>query len=196
MNAFGDATFALALFLLIQQTGTLEYEAVFAEVDGLSSTVATLVALGLLGGAVAKSAQLPLQTWLPGRDGGPDAGVRPHPRGDDGRRRRLPHLPHGADLRGGAGGAGHRGHPRRADARRRRADRARADGHQARDRVLDDVADRLHVPRRRHRRVRDGDVPPAHARVLQGAALPRRGHPHPRARGRAGPAADGRPAGG
>jgi NADH-quinone oxidoreductase subunit L len=71
MNAFGDATFALALFLLIQQTGTLGYEAVFAEVDGLSSTVATLVALGLLGGAVAKSAQLPLQTWLPDAMEGP-----------------------------------------------------------------------------------------------------------------------------
>ena len=71
MNAFGDATFALALFLLIQKTGTLEYQAVFAEVDGLSSTVATLVALGLLGGAVAKSAQLPLQTWLPDAMEGP-----------------------------------------------------------------------------------------------------------------------------
>src|SRR5262245_58314449 len=71
MNAFGDATFALALFLLIQQTGTLSYGAVFAQVDGLSSTVATLVALGLLGGAVAKSAQLPLQTWLPDAMEGP-----------------------------------------------------------------------------------------------------------------------------
>ena len=71
MNAFGDATFALALFLLIQQTGTLDYGAVFAQVDGLSSTVATLVALGLLGGAVAKSAQLPLHTWLPDAMEGP-----------------------------------------------------------------------------------------------------------------------------
>ncbi len=71
MNAFGDATFALALFLLIQQTGTLGYQAVFSQVDGLSSTVATLVALGLLGGAVAKSAQLPLQTWLPDAMEGP-----------------------------------------------------------------------------------------------------------------------------
>ncbi len=71
VNAFGDATFALALFLLIQQTGTLGYQAVFAEVDGLSSTVVTLVALGLLGGAVAKSAQLPLHTWLPDAMEGP-----------------------------------------------------------------------------------------------------------------------------
>ena len=194
MNAFGDATFVLALFLLIQKTGTLEYQAVFAEVDGLSSTVATLVALGLLGGAVAKSAQLPLQTWLP------DAMEGPTP---------VSALIHAATMvvagvylifrtapvfEAAPGGAGHRGHHRRADARRRRADRAGADGHQARDRVLDDVPDRLHVPRRRHRRVRDGDVPPAHARVLQGAAVPRRRHPHPRAGGRAGPAEDGRAA--
>jgi NADH-quinone oxidoreductase subunit L len=71
MNAFGDATFVLALFLLVEKTGTLDYQAVFADVDGLSSTVVTLVALGLLGGAVAKSAQLPLHTWLPDAMEGP-----------------------------------------------------------------------------------------------------------------------------
>jgi len=71
MNAFGDATFALALFLLIQKTGTLDYAGVFARADGLSGTVLTLVALGLLGGAVAKSAQLPLHTWLPDAMEGP-----------------------------------------------------------------------------------------------------------------------------
>ncbi len=71
MNAFGDATFALALFLLIQQTGTLDFGPAFARASGLSDTVLTLVALGLLGGAVAKSAQLPLQTWLPDAMEGP-----------------------------------------------------------------------------------------------------------------------------
>jgi NADH-quinone oxidoreductase subunit L len=71
VNAIGDATFALALFLLVQQTGTLDYNAVFAQVPGLSDTVVTLVALGLLGGAVAKSAQLPLHTWLPDAMEGP-----------------------------------------------------------------------------------------------------------------------------
>jgi NADH-quinone oxidoreductase subunit L len=71
MNAFGDATMALALFLLIQKTGSLDFEVVFGQADGLSTTVAVLVALGLLGGAVAKSAQLPLQTWLPDAMEGP-----------------------------------------------------------------------------------------------------------------------------
>ena len=71
MNAIGDATFALAAVLLIWQTGTLEYFGVFEQVDGLSSTMVTLIALGLLGGAVAKSAQLPLHTWLPDAMEGP-----------------------------------------------------------------------------------------------------------------------------
>ncbi len=71
MNAFGDATMALAFFLLIQKTGTLDYALSFQKASGLSSTVQNLVALGLLGGAVAKSAQLPLQTWLPDAMEGP-----------------------------------------------------------------------------------------------------------------------------
>ncbi|HST25507.1 MAG TPA: NADH-quinone oxidoreductase subunit L [Gaiellaceae bacterium] len=71
MNAIGDATFALALFLLIAKTGTLDYSTAFASAHGLSSTVQILIALGLLGGAVAKSAQLPLHTWLPDAMEGP-----------------------------------------------------------------------------------------------------------------------------
>jgi NADH-quinone oxidoreductase subunit L len=71
MNAVGDATFALAVVLLIWETGVLEYGAVFGEVEGLSDTTLTLVALGLLGGAVAKSAQIPLHTWLPDAMEGP-----------------------------------------------------------------------------------------------------------------------------
>ena len=71
MNAVGDATFALALVLLIWSTGTLELLEVFGEVDGLSDTTVNLVALGLLGGAVAKSAQIPLHTWLPDAMEGP-----------------------------------------------------------------------------------------------------------------------------
>ncbi len=73
MNAFGDATMVLAFFVLIQQTGTLSFSASFEAAEGgeLSNTLVTLVALGLLGGAVAKSAQIPLHTWLPDAMEGP-----------------------------------------------------------------------------------------------------------------------------
>ena len=74
MNAVGDATFALALFVLIHEVGVLDFGTVFArapEALGEGSTLAALVALGLLGGAVAKSAQVPLHTWLPDAMEGP-----------------------------------------------------------------------------------------------------------------------------
>jgi NADH-quinone oxidoreductase subunit L len=71
MNAVGDATMALALFLLIQRTGSLNFEVVFPQAGSFGGWAANLVALGLLGGAVAKSAQLPLQTWLPDAMEGP-----------------------------------------------------------------------------------------------------------------------------
>src|SRR4051812_10548336 len=70
MNAFGDATIALALFLLIQHTGQLDYAGVFAQ-SPHGGTVANLIALGLLGGAITKSAQIPLHTWLPDAMEGP-----------------------------------------------------------------------------------------------------------------------------
>jgi NADH-quinone oxidoreductase subunit L len=68
MNAVGDATMALAFFLLIKKANSLDFGILGGE---YSSTVANLVALGLLGGAVAKSAQLPLHTWLPDAMEGP-----------------------------------------------------------------------------------------------------------------------------
>jgi NADH-quinone oxidoreductase subunit L len=68
MNAFGDATMALALFILIAHTNSVSFGALSAP---LSGTTANWIALGLLGGAVAKSAQIPLQTWLPDAMEGP-----------------------------------------------------------------------------------------------------------------------------
>jgi NADH-quinone oxidoreductase subunit L len=68
MNAIGDATMALAFFLLIKEGNSLDFGILGGE---FSSTVANLVALGLLGGAVAKSAQIPLHTWLPDAMEGP-----------------------------------------------------------------------------------------------------------------------------
>ncbi len=195
MNAIGDATIALSLFLLIEHTGQLDFAGVFAASPN-GGTVANLIALGLLGGAVAKSAQIPLHTWLPDAMEGPTpvsalihaatmvtAGVylivRTHVL--------FQNAPHVQDLAAGLGAvtllmAG--------------PDRARAGRHQARDRVLDDVADRLHVRRGGRRRVLGRDVPPDDARVLQGAALPcgrdRRSTPSPASRTCGGWAGSGR----
>jgi NADH-quinone oxidoreductase subunit L len=70
----GDVALAFGLFFIYQELGTLEIAQVLdgaraAWPDG--SAVCTLIALLLLGGAVGKSAQLPLQTWLPDAMAGP-----------------------------------------------------------------------------------------------------------------------------
>jgi NADH-quinone oxidoreductase subunit L len=70
MNAIGDATMALAFFLLIQHGQSLNLPDMFAVGPGHGWLV-NLVALGLLGGSIAKSAQIPLQTWLPDAMEGP-----------------------------------------------------------------------------------------------------------------------------
>ena len=74
VNAFGDAAFVISIFLLVQHLGALDFLTVFGSAPGsieISSTVAVVIALGLLGGAVAKSAQVPLHTWLPDAMEGP-----------------------------------------------------------------------------------------------------------------------------
>src|SRR6476661_2970724 len=71
MNAVGDATMALAFFVLIAHSNSLSFATSFATAGHLSSAAVNLVALGLLGGAVAKSAQVPLHTWLPDAMEGP-----------------------------------------------------------------------------------------------------------------------------
>ena len=70
VNAIGDATFAIAIIVIIQQTHIVGFDALSALNPG-NHGVLNLVALGLLGGAVAKSAQLPLHTWLPDAMEGP-----------------------------------------------------------------------------------------------------------------------------
>jgi NADH-quinone oxidoreductase subunit L len=73
INAVGDAAMALSLFLLIQHAHTLDFAGVFGQAVslGANSWLINLVAAGLLVGAIAKSAQIPLHTWLPDAMEGP-----------------------------------------------------------------------------------------------------------------------------
>jgi NADH-quinone oxidoreductase subunit L len=71
VNRIGDAGFLLAIFLVFINFKTLDYTKVFAQVSQLSPEMATAIALCLLVGAVGKSAQLPLHTWLPDAMEGP-----------------------------------------------------------------------------------------------------------------------------
>ncbi len=71
VNRIGDAGFLLAIFLVFVNFQTLDYTKVFAQAGQLSSGMATAIALCLLVGAVGKSAQLPLYTWLPDAMEGP-----------------------------------------------------------------------------------------------------------------------------
>jgi NADH-quinone oxidoreductase subunit L len=71
VNRIGDAGFLLAIFLVFVNFRTLDYTKVFAQVGQLSPEMATAIALCLLVGAVGKSAQLPLHTWLPDAMEGP-----------------------------------------------------------------------------------------------------------------------------
>ena len=73
MNRIGDLGFLLALFMLIHQFGTLNFAEIFSQssaipVGALSITMITLL---LFAGAVGKSAQIPLFTWLPDAMAGP-----------------------------------------------------------------------------------------------------------------------------
>jgi NADH-quinone oxidoreductase subunit L len=70
----GDAAMAVGLFLLFSQLGTLNIQALMqraSEQWPTGSGLAVAAAMLLLGGAVGKSAQLPLQTWLPDAMAGP-----------------------------------------------------------------------------------------------------------------------------
>ena len=70
----GDTLMALGLFLLFREVGTLEIQAALTGATVAwpeGSTINTAICLLLLGGAVGKSAQVPLQTWLPDAMAGP-----------------------------------------------------------------------------------------------------------------------------
>lgn len=71
MNRIGDLGFLLAIFWLVSKLGTADYHTVFAGVSALSATDITGITMLLFVGAMGKSAQIPLYTWLPDAMAGP-----------------------------------------------------------------------------------------------------------------------------
>lgn len=71
MNRIGDLGFLLAVFWLISKLGTTDFHNVFENVSKLSLTDITGITLLLFVGAMGKSAQIPLYTWLPDAMAGP-----------------------------------------------------------------------------------------------------------------------------
>ncbi len=70
----GDTALAVGLFLLFSHLGTLNFQALMdraATTWPVGSKLAVIAAALFLAGAVGKSAQLPLQTWLPDAMAGP-----------------------------------------------------------------------------------------------------------------------------
>ena len=190
-NRIGDWGFILGVFLIFCTFGTLDFRAVqnaaaTMPVETVHFGVLSVICLLLFVGATGKSAQIPLYVWLPDAMEGPTpvsalihaatmvtAGVYML-----GRNAVLfSHAPHGDDDRRDR---------RRADGADGGVDRPRAVRHQARARVLDGLAARLHVHGDGRRRVLGRRVPPDDARVLQGAALPRQRLGDPRDGRRAG----------
>jgi NADH-quinone oxidoreductase subunit L len=73
MTRIGDVGFFIGMILLFWQVGSFEYDDIFKAVqDGtLSQTMVTLTAILIFVGAIGKSGQFPLHTWLPDAMEGP-----------------------------------------------------------------------------------------------------------------------------
>jgi NADH-quinone oxidoreductase subunit L len=73
MNRIGDFGFLLGMFILYRLFKTLDYADIFKQLTHVKAglPVLTLVTLLLFVGAIGKSAQIPLFTWLPDAMAGP-----------------------------------------------------------------------------------------------------------------------------
>ncbi len=74
VTRIGDTSMAVGLFLLVKHFNTLNIQNILQLASAqwsVGSSLAVLTAFLLLGGALGKSAQLPLQTWLPDAMAGP-----------------------------------------------------------------------------------------------------------------------------
>ena len=202
VNRVGDFGFALGIFAVFMLTGAVDFDTVFAQAPALTGKTIhffgwhvdalTLICLLLFMGAMGKSAQFLLHTWLPDAMEGPTpvsalihaatmvtAGVFMVARLSP-----LFELAPNAQTFVTFIGA--------TTAFFAATDRPRAERHQAHRRLFDLLAARLHVRGDGGRRLFGRHVPPVHARLLQGAAVPRLRLGDPRDASRAGHPQHGR----
>jgi proton-translocating NADH-quinone oxidoreductase chain L len=66
MNRGGDMLMSIGFFAIFSIFGSLSYSEIFSLVPFINETTITIISLFLLGGALAKSANIPLHSWLPG----------------------------------------------------------------------------------------------------------------------------------
>ncbi len=71
MNRIGDLGFLLGIILIFVTFGSVTYTEIFDKAGTVSTGTITTIALLLFVGAMGKSAQLPLYTWLPDAMAGP-----------------------------------------------------------------------------------------------------------------------------
>ena len=71
MNRVGDMGLSIGFFALFAIFGSLDYSIIFNLTPLINETAITIIGLLLLAGAMAKSAQIPLHSWLPGSMEGP-----------------------------------------------------------------------------------------------------------------------------
>ncbi len=63
-NRLADVGFLIAMFLVFDKTGTLDYSGIFAHVSAIDPAARTAICLLLFAAAAGKSAQIPLFPWL------------------------------------------------------------------------------------------------------------------------------------
>ena len=190
VNRVGDFGFALGIFALYYLTDSVKFDDIFAAVPALAETevtflwaewnAANLIAVLLFIGAMGKSAQLFLHTWLPDAMEGPTpvsalihaatmvtAGVflvcRMSPL--------MEYAPEATAFIY---------IPRCNDCFCRCNHRSGSKRYQARDCLFNDVSARLYVCGRGRWCLLCRDVPPLHARLLQGDVVPWGRFRHPR----------------
>lgn len=71
MNRIGDLGLLLGVFMIFQNFGSLDYSQVLENAANIDNTTITTICILLFVGAMGKSAQIPLYTWLPDAMAGP-----------------------------------------------------------------------------------------------------------------------------